>query len=75
MPTATKRRVAKFWDLSDIADYIGMKSVRSMSRIKLPPHDAEIGGGNGREPFKGWLPATIKEWNETRPGSGRWGAR
>jgi len=70
-----KRRVAKFMGLSDVASYIGMKSVRSMSKVALPPHDAEIGGGEGREPFRGWLRSTIDEWNETRPGRGRWGAR
>lgn len=73
MPTMT--RVAKYMGLSDVAEFLGYKSVRSMSRIKLPPHDVEIGGGADRAPFKGWRKTTIEEWASSRPGSGRWGAR
>lgn len=53
---------------AEVARHIGL-GPRSLSRIKLPPPDAAIG------PYKGWRQATIDAWNESRPGSGNWGAR
>lgn len=64
-----KRKVARFLGRTEVAEYLGLKSVRSLTKIKLPPPDALIG------PHKGWLPETIDEWNEHRPGRGRWGPR
>jgi hypothetical protein len=64
-----KRKIARYLSRSEVAEYLGLAGVKSLSRVELPPHDAEIGI------YKGWLPATIDRWNATRPGRGRWGAR
>lgn len=64
-----KRKVARFLGRAEVAEYLGYSSVNSLSRIKLPPPDAQIGT------HRGWLPSTIDEWNRTRPGRGNWGAR
>lgn len=64
-----KRKVARYLSRSEVAEYLGLAGVKSLSRVALPPHDAEIGQ------FKGWLPSTIDQWKITRPGRGRWGAR
>jgi len=64
-----KQTVARYLGRVEVSEYLGLKSVRSLSRVKLPDPDAMIG------PHRGWLPATIDAWNETRPGRGRWGAR
>jgi len=61
--------VAIYLSRVDVARRIGLKSVRSLSGMTLPPHDVEVGV------HKGWLPKTIDEWNANRPGRGRWGAR
>jgi hypothetical protein len=64
-----KRTIARYLGRVEVAEYLGLKSVRSLSRVKLPDPDALIG------PHRGWLPETIDEWNANRPGRGRWGAR
>lgn len=61
--------IAKYLSQKEIAERLGMKSVRSLSGIKLPPHDAEIGNR------KGWLPTTIDAWHAERPGRGWHGGR
>ncbi|QGH80049.1 LamD-like protein [Gordonia phage NHagos] len=61
--------VVKYLSRSEVAERIGLKSVRSLSGMRLPPHDAEVGN------HKGYLPENIDRWNETRPGRGRWGSR
>lgn len=53
----------------EVAARIGLKSVRSLSGMALPPHDVEIGV------HRGWKPETIDAWQATRPGRGRWGPR
>ena len=53
----------------EVAEYLGLESVRSLSRMTLPPHDVEVGV------HKGWKPETIDAWNAARPGRGRWGAQ
>jgi len=63
------RPVLRFLGRTEVAHYLGMRSMRSLSGVQLPPHDAEIDGR------KGWMPATIDAWNAKRPGRGRWGAR
>ncbi|WAB09543.1 helix-turn-helix DNA binding domain protein [Gordonia phage Wooper] len=68
-PDPEQKPVVKFLSRSDVARRIGLKSVRSLSGMTLPPHDAEVGN------HKGYLESTIDEWNETRPGRGRWGSR
>lgn len=68
-PESPKRKVARFLGRAEVARYLGLAGVQSLTRIKLPPHDAQIG------PHKGWLPSTIDKWNDDRPGRGRWGPR
>ncbi|QDF17570.1 hypothetical protein SEA_YAGO84_38 [Gordonia phage Yago84] len=63
------REVAVYLSRSEVAERIGLKSIRSLSGLVLPPHDALVGN------HKGYLPATIDRWMENRPGRGRWGAR
>lgn len=67
--TEENRPVARYLGRVEVAEYLGLKSVRSLSRVKLPDPDAMIG------PHRGWLPETIDAWNASRPGRGRWGAR
>ncbi len=64
------RHIATYLGRVEVAAYIGLKSVRSLSGMTLPPHDAEIGSTH-----KGWTPETIDAWQASRPGRGRWGAR
>jgi len=63
------REVPTYLGRVEVAERIGLKSVRSMSGMTLPPHDVEIGV------HKGWTPDTIDAWQANRPGRGRWGAR
>lgn len=64
-----ERPVLRFLSRTEVAHYLGMKSLGSLTAVELPPHDAEIGDR------KGWLPGTIDVWNAARPGRGRWGQR
>lgn len=61
--------VMKYLGQKEIAERLGMSSVRSLSGIELPPHDVEIGNR------KGWKPETIDAWHAERPGRGYWGGR
>lgn len=61
--------VPTYLSRAELAERIGLKSVRSLSGMVLPPHDVLIGT------HKGWLPETVDSWNENRPGRGRWGQR
>lgn len=63
------RRVPYYLSRADVARRIGLKSVRSLSGMELPPHDVEVGE------HKGWRMDTIDDWQSTRPGRGRWGQR
>lgn len=65
----TEKNPPKFMGRAEVAAYLGLKSVRSLTRIKLPPPDVLVG------PHKGWTEETIDKWNASRPGRGRWGAR
>lgn len=67
--SAAATTVIKYLGKKDIAERLGMKSIRSLSGIELPPHDAEI------DDRKGWKPETIDAWHAERPGRGWWGAR
>lgn len=67
--TPPRRPVHRYLSRAEVAEYIGLKSVKSLSRVRLPDPDAQIGN------HKGWLPSTIDEWNKSRPGRGWWGAR
>jgi hypothetical protein len=64
-----QRPVFKFLGRTEVATYLGMRSLNSLSGVTLPPHDAEIGDR------KGWLPTTIDAWQAARPGKGRRGSR
>lgn len=68
-PAAPPRPVLKFMGRTEVAHYLGMRSIKSLAKVKLPPHDAEIGGR------KGWMPGTIDRWQSQRPGRGWHGAR
>lgn len=69
VPAPPARPVLQFLSRTDVAAYLGMKSLKSLGKVKLPPPDAQIGS------HKGWMPATIDAWRARRPGSGRWGPR
>jgi hypothetical protein len=68
-PPAKPKKLSRYLGRVEVAEYLGLKSVRSLSRIKMPEPDALIGT------HRGWLPETIDDWNAARPGRGRWGAR
>ena len=70
--TATMRAVGlvpHYLSRQEVAARIGIKNVRNLSGIELPPHDVEVGK------HRGWLPETIDAWHATRPGRGWHGAR
>lgn len=64
-----KREVPTYLSRTEVAEYIGLKRVQSLTKMALPPHDVMIGT------HKGWKPATIDKWLATRPGRGNWGGR
>lgn len=68
-PVRPAPQVPTYLGRVEVAARIGLKSVRSLSGMTLPPHDVEIGV------HKGWKPDTIDAWQATRPGRGRWGSR
>lgn len=68
-PSRQTSAVPTYLGRVEVAARIGLKSIRSLSGMKLPPHDVEIGV------HKGWKPSTIDAWQATRPGRGRWGSR
>lgn len=68
-PVRHSGNVARYLGRVEVAARIGLKSVRSLSGMTLPPHDVEVGV------HKGWKPDTIDAWQATRPGRGRWGQR
>jgi len=68
-PVRRNAYIARYLGRVEVAERIGLKSVRSLSGMTLPPHDVEVGV------HKGWKPDTIDAWQATRPGRGRWGQR
>lgn len=64
-----KRKTARYLSRTDVAKYLGLAGVQSLSRLTLPEPDVIVGE------HKGWLVATIDKWNEDRPGPGWWGPR
>ena len=68
-PKAEAKQPMKFMSRADVARYMGLKSVRSLSGVELPEHDVEVGI------HKGYSEETIDKFIEERPGRGRWGAR
>jgi hypothetical protein len=69
MNDTAKRKVARYLSRAEVAEYLGLAGVKSLSRVVLPPPDVLVGV------HKGWLPATIDRWNAERPGPGWWGPR
>jgi hypothetical protein len=64
---------ADYWDMQQIADYLGVK-LRTVwtyrTRATLPAEDRKFGNSPA------WRPATIITWNTTgRPGQGAGGGR
>ena len=53
----------RYLSRTEVAERIGVKP-DTLGRYLLPAPDALIGG------TLGWLPATIDEWNASRPGRG-----
>lgn len=68
-PAPPGKPVLKFLGRTEVAYYLGMRSINSLAKVTLPPHDAEIGER------KGWTPETIDAWKAQRPGRGRRGPR
>ncbi|NKR89685.1 hypothetical protein GS894_02825 [Rhodococcus hoagii] len=67
-------RPAVYMSRVEFAERIGVQP-GALSRYKLPPPDVVVGPLNGdgtipRGTVRGWLPATIDEWNANRPGRG-----
>lgn len=65
---------AVYLGVAQVAERIGVKA-GALSRYKLPDPDVIIGALNddgtiARGSFRGWLPATIDDWNANRPGRG-----
>lgn len=67
--TATTQTTIVALSTDQVAKRLGMKSARSLSGIKLPPHDVEVGI------HRGWFPETIDAWHAERPGRGWHGGR
>lgn len=61
------KKLARYMSRTEVAEYLGLKSQRSLSKMKLPPPDALIGS------HRGWLKSTIDQWHRERPGRGNWG--
>lgn len=57
-----------FLSRTEVANHIGV-APSTLSRYNLPEPDVTIGK------TRGWRVSTIDQWNEQRPGSGRWGRR
>ena len=62
----TNSKVRTYLSRTQVAARIGLKNVRSLSGVKLPPPDVLVGD------HAGWKPETIDAWQVTRPGHGRW---
>lgn len=58
----------EYLGVKQVAERLGITSGALLS-LKLPAPDAAIGR------TRGWLPATIDEWNARRPGRGVGGGR
>lgn len=54
---------------TEVAKYLGLAGLPSLTGVELPPPDVIVGDR------KGWSTETIDEWNAKRPGRGRWGPR
>lgn len=68
-PQPKPKEPIKYLGRTEVALYLGLAGLPSLTGVELPPPDAVIGDR------KGWTEATIDEWNANRPGRGRWGPR
>lgn len=66
---AKGRTVPTYLSRTEVAEYVGLKNVQSLTKMDLPEPDVLIGT------HKGWKPATIDKWLANRPGRGNWGGR
>lgn len=53
----------RYLSRAEVADRIHVRSA-TLSRYKLPEPDAMVGD------TRGWLPETIDQWQQDRPGQG-----
>ena len=68
MSETERKRPIRYLTRSELAYRIGVLP-DTLNKYKLPEPDAIFGDR------KGYLPATVDQWNATRPGRGRWGSR
>lgn len=68
-PDGVPAETIEYLGRTEVAHYLGLAGLASLTGVELPPPDATIGDR------KGWLPATIDKWKKSRPGRGRWGPR
>ncbi|AUV60784.1 DNA binding protein [Mycobacterium phage Rem711] len=71
---ARRKLPTRYLNQAEFAERIGV-APSSLSRYKLPAPDVIVGpvnedGSLPRGTVRGWLPATIDEWNASRPGRG-----
>lgn len=59
----------RFMGRTEVARYLGLAGLGSLTGVNLPPPDAMI------DDRLGWTEGTIDAWKLTRPGRGRWGPR
>jgi hypothetical protein len=59
----------RFMGRTEVAYYLGLSCLGSLTTAKLPPPDIIVGDR------KGWTTDTIDAWRQTRPGRGNWGLR
>ena len=69
MTQPTAHKVARYMSRTEVATYLGLASVKSLSKTKMPPPDCLVGDHKGR------LKSTIDRWNADRPGPGWHGPR
>jgi hypothetical protein len=54
---------------TEVAAYMKLAGLHSLTGVQLPPHDVIVGDR------KGWSKSSIDRWQRQRPGRGRWGPR
>ncbi|AHB31721.1 helix-turn-helix DNA-binding protein [Mycobacterium phage Bernardo] len=68
-PEDTSGDVDVYLSRSEVAEFIGVKSIHSLSGMNMPEPDIIVGN------HKGWKKSTIEAWHASRPGRGNWGQR
>jgi hypothetical protein len=73
---APTKEPVRYLSRTGVATYRGMAGLHSLTGVQLPDPDVLIGDPKDwSRAHKGWLPETIDEWQENRPGKGNWGQR